>query len=77
MTALYADGVTVIPSGIGQICNADGSVGSEINFENGAFIIEKPAGDYIIKIVIDGTVVGTLNIHINVGDALTQSVVTN
>ena len=74
---MYSDGVTSIPSGIGQICNADGSVGSEISFESGTFIIEKPAGDYIINIVIDGIVVGTLNIHINAGDALTQSVVTN
>ena len=77
VTALYSDGATVIPSGITQVCNADGSVGSEISFESGTFIIEKPAGDYIINIVVENVVVGTLNLTIIVGENPGQSVVTN
>lgn len=77
VTALYSDGATVIPSGIAQICNADGSVGTEIPFEGGTLKTERPAGDCIINIVVENVVVGTLNLTIIVGENPGQSVVTN
>lgn len=77
VTALYSDGATVILSGIGQIIDDGGSVGTEINFESGTFAVEKPAGDYIINIVVDGIVVGTLNLTIICGENPGQIIVTN
>jgi len=78
LTALYADGVTVIPSGVAQIIeNVSGSVVEEVAFANGVCTIEKPAGDYTDNTKVDGTLVGTLSFHINAGDVLTLSIVTN
>ena len=78
VTALYSDGVTVIPSGIAQIVeNVSGSVVEEVAFANGVCTIEKPAGDYTDNTTVDGTIVGSLNFHINAGDVLTLSIVTN